>query len=118
MEAGFLKSETKDGARLRHNSQYWQAIGSLLYIATVSRPDIAVAISDLRRNVKKPTDRNWKAVKRIMRYLATSIDKKLHMPSTRRLKFKCYWPGQVENKQQPHHQDKLNILRRYMQARN
>jgi len=47
METGFLNSETEDSTRLPDNSKYRQAIGSLLYIATVSRPDIATAVGIL-----------------------------------------------------------------------
>lgn len=58
METGFLSSKREESAILPNNSQYRQAIGSLLYIATVSRPDIAVAVGILSRRVENPTEQD------------------------------------------------------------
>ena len=48
---------------------YQSAVGSLLYLATRSRPDIAYAVSSVARFCSKPTRSHWTAVKRIFRYL-------------------------------------------------
>ena len=48
---------------------YQSAVGSLLYLATRSRPDIAFAVSCVARFCSKPTKSHWTAVKRIFRYL-------------------------------------------------
>lgn len=45
METNFLNSGMDDSTKLQNNSQYRKAIGSLLYIATVSRPDIALTVA-------------------------------------------------------------------------
>ena len=51
---------------------YRQAIGSLIYLVTGSRPDIAFAVSKLSQHLDKPLHSHWIGVKRILRYLAGS----------------------------------------------
>ena len=48
---------------------YMEAVGSLNYLATCSRPDLAFAVSQIARHMHAPTEENWTAVKRIFRYL-------------------------------------------------
>jgi hypothetical protein len=49
---------------------YSGAIGSLLYLAVCTRPDIAHAVNMLARFVCAPKQQHWQAVKGVMRYLA------------------------------------------------
>ena len=52
------------------NQQMYQAVvGSLLYLSTKTRPDIAFAVSSVARFCANPTKDHWTAVKRILRYL-------------------------------------------------
>uniref|UniRef100_A0ABD2WAX0 Reverse transcriptase Ty1/copia-type domain-containing protein n=1 Tax=Trichogramma kaykai TaxID=54128 RepID=A0ABD2WAX0_9HYME len=48
---------------------YREAIGSLMYLATMTRPDIAYAVNYLSRKQVSPSEDDWKEVKRIFRYL-------------------------------------------------
>ena len=48
---------------------YREAIGSLMYLANATRPDIAFAINYLARKQLNPTEDDWNDVKRIFRYL-------------------------------------------------
>ena len=48
---------------------YRQAIGSLLYLTVVSRPDLAQAVSKVAQFCNRPTKKHWSAVKGIFRYL-------------------------------------------------
>ncbi len=48
---------------------YLQAVGTIIYIATCTRPDIAYAVGVVARHNAKPADRHWELVMRIMRYL-------------------------------------------------
>lgn len=48
---------------------YQQAVGSLLYIAQDTRPDIAFAVNDVSRFNNKHCEQHWNAVLRIIRYL-------------------------------------------------
>ena len=57
------ESETVD------QNLYQSAVGSLLYLTTQSRPDIAFAVNNVARFCSKPTKSHWVAVKRIFHYL-------------------------------------------------
>ena len=48
---------------------YQSAVGSLLYLSSRPRPDIAYAVSIVAQFSAKPTKQHWTAVKRILRYL-------------------------------------------------
>jgi len=50
---------------LKNKDVYRHAIGSLLYLATNTRPDIAVGTSILSRHVEDPHEADWIEVKRI-----------------------------------------------------
>ena len=58
--------------------RYSQIIGSLMYLASATRPDIAFAVSKLSRFVSKPGDVHWHAVERVMRYLKGTMNYGLH----------------------------------------
>jgi transposase InsO family protein len=67
----------------RDVSQYQQAVGSLNYLATCTRPDLAFAISQVARKMHQPTEEDWLAVKRIFRYLQATKSHGLHYSSKR-----------------------------------
>ena len=48
---------------------YRELIGSLLYLANGTRPDIAFAVNQLSQYVTSPTLQHWTALKRILRYI-------------------------------------------------
>lgn len=53
---------------------YKSAIGSLLYLTTQTRPDIAFSVSKLAQFGLNPTPQHWSGVKRVMRYLKGTKD--------------------------------------------
>ena len=53
---------------------YREAVGSLIFAAIVTRPDIAYAVGVESRFLDKHEDSHWNAVKRIIRYLKNTID--------------------------------------------
>ena len=53
---------------------YRSAVGSLIYLVTGTRPDIAVATSTVAKYCENPGPLHWKAVKRILRYLQGTSD--------------------------------------------
>ena len=63
------KKRNEIGIPLPDNVIYRSAIGVLLYIATNTRPDIAIATSILSRKISNPTQADWEEVKRVFRYL-------------------------------------------------
>lgn len=53
---------------------YRGALGSLMYLATGTRPDLAYALGQLSRFVSKPTMKHVGALKRVLRYLIGTVD--------------------------------------------
>lgn len=58
---------------LPEENQFKELVGSLLYLATCTRPDIAHAVSKASRT-SKPTQAHWIALKRVLRYLKGTMD--------------------------------------------
>ena len=72
---------------------YINAVGSLMYLATMTRPDIAYATSVLARFNSNPGIAHWKAVKHVFRYLKGTVDMKLEYgsdPSLGEEQFRAY----------------------------
>jgi len=62
---------------------YLSAVGSLMYLAVGTCPDIAFAVGALSRFNANPGEVHWKQVQHIFKYLAGTKDLML-----------CYGPGQ------------------------
>jgi hypothetical protein len=58
--------------------RYSQIIGSLMYLASATRPDISFAVSKLSRFLSNPGDDHWRALERVMRYLLGTKSYGLH----------------------------------------
>jgi hypothetical protein len=52
-----------------HQLKYSQIIGSLMYLASTTSPDISFAVSKLSRFMSNPGIDHWHALERVMRYL-------------------------------------------------
>ena len=52
------------------NRVYREVVGSLLYLANCTRPDISYAVNVLSRHQIAPTNLEWAMVKRVMQYLS------------------------------------------------
>lgn len=64
--AGQLDAE---GEILQENVPYRQAVGSLVYLVSCTRPDLAFSVRKLSQYLDNPTKHHWNAVKRVLRYL-------------------------------------------------
>lgn len=53
---------------------YTELVGSLLYIAACTRPDIAHAVGSLSRYMAHPTELHWSLAKGVLRYLIGTVD--------------------------------------------
>jgi hypothetical protein len=63
-----------DGAPLPPDNQYSALVGSLIYLAVNTRPDISHAVGILSRFMSCPTDTHWESGKHVLRYLKGSAD--------------------------------------------
>jgi hypothetical protein len=61
---------------------YQRGIGSLMYAATSTRPDIAFAVSILSQFMRNPGRTHWEAVKEVIRYLKGTAEVKLTLGGT------------------------------------
>ena len=62
----------------RDQMRYSQIIGSLMHLASATRPDISFAVSKLSRFVSNPGDDHWHALERVMRYLKGTTSYGIH----------------------------------------
>ena len=67
-----LTDETDELRQLIDPTIYRQAIGSLIYLMTSTRPDISFAVSLLSRFMQKPRELHWRFLKRLLRYIKTT----------------------------------------------
>jgi hypothetical protein len=58
-----------DGETLQSNMPYSEIVGSLLYLAVCTRPDISHSVGMLSRFVSAPKLEHWHALKGVLRYL-------------------------------------------------
>jgi len=56
--------------QLENNSSYQLMVGSLLYAATATQPDIAQAVGAVSKFCAQPTEAHHTAVKRVLHYLS------------------------------------------------
>jgi len=54
--------------------RYAAAIGSLMYAAIATRPDIAYAVQTLSQFTSNPSTAHWTAIKHVLRYLSGTRD--------------------------------------------
>ena len=73
VQGQFLSKTTQKDPKMA-NRPYRSLVGSLLYVATGTRPDIAFAVCQLSRHLEQPSEEHWKAAIRVLRYLKTTID--------------------------------------------
>jgi hypothetical protein len=62
----------------RNQLEYSQIIGTLMYLASATRPDISFDVSKLSRFTSNLGDDHWRALERVMRYLKDTMKLGLH----------------------------------------
>ena len=73
-----LKLSKEDGNPTVDGILYRSVVGVLQY-ATITRPEISFCVNKVSQFMACPLDTHWKAVKRIVRYLAGSLDYGIHI---------------------------------------
>ena len=69
VDTGTKLTKATESSEPVDQSIYQSAVGSLLYLSTKTRPDIAYAINNIARFCSNPTKEHWTATRRIFRYL-------------------------------------------------
>jgi len=77
MEIGYKPHAVQADKQPFDARTYQKAIGSILYAALGTRPDITYAISVLGRYAAQPSTLHWEAVEHLLRYLQGTSDNKL-----------------------------------------
>jgi hypothetical protein len=62
----------------RDQLRYSQMIGSLMYLASATRPDISFTVSKLSRFTSNPGDDHWRALEHVMHYLVGTMEYGIH----------------------------------------
>lgn len=58
--------------------RYGEALGSLVYTMTCTRPDICWVVTKLSQFLTNPTKKHWVAVMNVLRYLKGTLDYELY----------------------------------------
>ena len=69
-----VKLQKDDGSTSTDERMYQSIIGSLMYLATATRPDISYAVGALSQFNSCPTKTHLTAAKRVLRYLKGTMD--------------------------------------------
>jgi hypothetical protein len=62
----------------RDQLRYSQMIGSLIYLASATSPDISFVVSKLSRFTSNPGDDHWRALEHVMHYLVGTMEYEIH----------------------------------------
>lgn len=75
---------------LATNYPFREAIGSLMFLAVGTRPDISFAVGRASRSLSKPSDDDVTAVKRIFKYLRGTLDYGIFYKKTSKFTLECF----------------------------
>ncbi|RVW44415.1 Retrovirus-related Pol polyprotein from transposon RE1 [Vitis vinifera] len=73
------QSLSNSGSAPFNNTQLYRSIVGALQYATITRPDITYSVNRVCQFMQAPLTAHWKAVKRILRYLAGTLHHGLHL---------------------------------------
>lgn len=68
-----MSPKTEEERRLMSRKPVREAVGSLMYLMSMTRGDIAYAVNQIAAFVSNPGPGHWEAIKRILAYLAGTI---------------------------------------------
>jgi hypothetical protein len=70
----YADKEIDKSAKFQHIETYQSLVGSLIYLSTKTRPDIAFAVHEVSSKMSQPTKNDWLKAKQILRYLKSTIE--------------------------------------------
>ncbi|RVW54053.1 Retrovirus-related Pol polyprotein from transposon RE1 [Vitis vinifera] len=73
-----LKLRAGDGDLVEDLHGYRSIVGALQYV-TITRPELSFSVNKVCQFMQNPTEKHWKAVKRILRYLQGTLQHGLHL---------------------------------------
>lgn len=82
LEANYQIKCDSDNCKKVDEKNYQSLIGSLMYLAITTRPDILHSVAKLAQRNVNPHSEHEAAAKRILRYLRRTADLKLHYRAT------------------------------------
>lgn len=82
LEAGYQVKCDNENCKKVDEKSYQSLIGSLMYLAITTRPDILHSVAKLAQRNVNPHGEHETAAKRILRYLRGTADMKLHYRAT------------------------------------
>lgn len=68
---------TENAEKMEEPRMYREAVGSLIYLATCTRPDLSFVVSKLSQHFAEPSEEHWSTVKHVFRYLKGTTDRGL-----------------------------------------
>ncbi|XP_066907521.1 uncharacterized protein [Halyomorpha halys] len=74
-----------------------KTVGSLLYLAMTTRPELSYAVSKVSEVLDCPKKSDWQAVKRNFKYLNATREYRLFYKSDTELKLDCYSDSEFAN---------------------
>ncbi|XP_072060199.1 uncharacterized mitochondrial protein AtMg00810-like [Arachis hypogaea] len=98
---GSSKLSTNTGTPFEDPTSFRSIVGELQYV-TVTRPDIVFAVNKLNQFMSKPSQDHWMAPKRVLRYLAGTVDLALQFYKTNDLRLTAFsdsdWTADVDDR--------------------
>ena len=85
-----LCKRTNEEVGLPEDYPYRSLVGSLIYLVSMTRPDLAFAVHALSKYLNEPTMKHWIAGKRILRYLQGTKEKGLIFERCGAITLKAY----------------------------
>ncbi|SGY47831.1 BQ5605_C001g00579 [Microbotryum silenes-dioicae] len=74
MQPGVVLDFQDSSATPQDRTRYLQAIGSLMYAAVGTRPDLAYVVAYLARFSQQPSPAHWTAITQVLRYIKGTLD--------------------------------------------
>lgn len=102
MEAGCVIFEETDTEETDENLPVRELVGSLMYLMLATRPDLSYSVNTCSRHQSKPTKQLWTKLKRILRYLKSTINLELFYPKNEKVMLVGYadadWAGDLHDR--------------------